>query len=76
MRKALSPILLLALLEGTGTAALTAVGLTLVFGVMPVVNVAHGEFLMLGAVVAWFVTATLSGHAVLGFIAALIMARG
>lgn len=36
--------------------ALTAVGLSLVFGVMRVVNVAHGEFYMLGAVVAWFVT--------------------
>ena len=30
--------------------ALTAVGLSLVFGVMRVVNVAHGEFFMLGAV--------------------------
>ena len=36
--------------------ALTAVGLSLVFGVMRVVNVAHGEFFMLGAVAAWFVT--------------------
>lgn len=36
--------------------ALTAVGLSLVFGVMRVVNVAHGEFFMLGAVTAWFVT--------------------
>ena len=35
--------------------ALTALGLSLVFGVMRVVNVAHGEFFMLGAVVAWFV---------------------
>ena len=37
------------------TLALTAVGLSLVFGVMRVVNVAHGEFFMVGAVVAWFV---------------------
>ena len=35
--------------------ALTAVGLSLVFGVMRVVNVAHGEFFMLGAVLAWAV---------------------
>ena len=29
-----------------------ALGLSLVFGVMRVVNVAHGEFFMLGAVLA------------------------
>jgi branched-chain amino acid transport system permease protein len=53
------PFLFLALLEGTVMAAvlaLTAVGLSLVFGVMRVVNVAHGEFFMLGAVAAWFIT--------------------
>ena len=33
--------------------ALTALGLSLVFGVMRVVNVAHGELFMLGAVLAW-----------------------
>jgi branched-chain amino acid transport system permease protein len=50
------PHLFLALLEGTVTAfvlALTALGLSLVFGVMRIVNVAHGEFFMLGAVLAW-----------------------
>jgi len=31
--------------------ALVASGLTLVFGIMDVVNFAHGEFLMLGAYV-------------------------
>lgn len=39
--------------------ALVALGLSLVFGVMRIVNVAHGEFFMLGAVIAWFVTETL-----------------
>ena len=43
--------------------ALTAVGLSLVFGVMRVVNVAHGEFFMLGAVVAWFVAHRVSRRA-------------
>ena len=54
--------------------ALTAAGLSLVFGVMRVVNVAHGEFFMLGAVAAWFITDALPGPAYMGFIAALIAA--
>lgn len=54
--------------------ALTAVGLSLVFGVMRVVNVAHGEFYMLGAVVAWFVTYYLPLPAGLAWLAALVVA--
>ena len=60
----LGPLLLLATLEGLVSAAvlaLTAAGLTLVFGIMRVVNVAHGEFFMLGAVIAWFVTQAVPG---------------
>ena len=53
--------------------ALTAVGLALVFGVMRVVNVAHGEFFMLGAVAAWFVTTWMPGPPAVGFIAALVL---
>jgi len=64
--------LFLALLEGTVTGfvlALTALGLSLVFGVMRIVNVAHGEFFMLGAVIAWYFS-TMPG----GFLAALVAA--
>jgi branched-chain amino acid transport system permease protein len=64
--------LFLALLEGTVGAlvlALTALGLSLVFGVMRIVNVAHGEFFMLGAVVTWFV-ATATGSFLLALLAA------
>ncbi len=71
------PYLLLASLEGAVGAAvlaLTAVGLSLVFGVMRVVNVAHGEFYMIGAVVAWFVATSVGTHPALGFVAALIVA--
>ena len=71
------PHLLLAVLEGAVGAAvlaLTAVGLGLVFGVMRVVNVAHGEFYMLGAVIAWWIATTLGGHAAFGFVAALVLA--
>ena len=71
------PYLLLALMEGTVMAAvlaLTAVGLSLVFGVMRVVNVAHGEFFMLGAVLAWFVVQAVPGPAWVAFLAALLVA--
>jgi branched-chain amino acid transport system permease protein len=71
------PYLLLASLEGAVQAAvlaLTAVGLSLVFGVMRVVNVAHGEFYMLGAVLAWVVSSMVGAHPALGFVAALITA--
>lgn len=54
--------------------ALTALGLSLVFGVMRVVNVAHGEFFMLGAVLAWAISTAISGHPALGFLTALVLA--
>jgi branched-chain amino acid transport system permease protein len=76
----LGPFLLLATLEGlvmAATLALTATGLSLVFGVMRVVNVAHGEFFMVGAVVAWFVAdfiaRTVPGVPAAGFVAALVV---
>ncbi|MES3014487.1 MAG: branched-chain amino acid ABC transporter permease [Pseudomonadota bacterium] len=42
-----------------GIYALVAVGLTLIFGVMRVINFAHGEFLMLAMYMAFFGWATL-----------------
>jgi len=68
---------MLASIEGLVQAAvlsLTALGLSLVFGVMRVVNVAHGEFYMLGAVIAWWVATLLGQNPALGFVAALIVA--
>jgi len=35
--------------------ALIALGLALIFGIMEVINVAHGSLYMLGAVIAWYV---------------------
>ena len=67
--------LFLALLEGTVGAlilALTALGLSLVFGVMRIVNVAHGEFFMLGAVVTWYVSAV-AGSFLLALLAAPVV---
>ncbi|ODT06611.1 MAG: branched-chain amino acid ABC transporter permease [Mesorhizobium sp. SCN 65-20] len=73
---AFGPHLLLATLEGLVTAAvlaLTALGLSLVFGVMRIVNVAHGEFFMLGAVLAWAITTVVSGNPAIGFALALVL---
>jgi branched-chain amino acid transport system permease protein len=75
---ATGPALLLAALEGaTGAAvlALTALGLSLVFGVMRVINIAHGEFVMLGAIAAWWCSAEIAGgDPLLGFALALVVA--
>ncbi len=73
----LAPYLILGSIEGLVTAAvlaLMAVGLSLVFGVMRVVNVAHGEFFMLGAVLAWFVADMIGGPPAVSFVAALFIA--
>jgi branched-chain amino acid transport system permease protein len=49
--------------------ALSALGLTLIFGLMRVVNFAHGEIYMLGGVTGWFFTSALG----LNFFAALAL---
>ena len=54
--------------------AVTALGLSLTFGVMRVINIAHGEFVMLGAVLAYAVTNLLGGGPLWSFLAALIVA--
>lgn len=51
-----------ALLDGIlvgGVYGIIALGLTLVFGVMGIVNFAHAQFLMIGMYVAWFAWAML-----------------
>jgi branched-chain amino acid transport system permease protein len=57
-------ILLGGLLQG-GIYALAAFGLSICFGVLNVLNVAHGEFLMLGAVIAYLVFKFLGFHPLL-----------
>lgn len=71
------PHLFLATLEGAVAAAvlaLSALGLSLVFGVMRVVNVAHGEFYMVGAMIAWWTATQVPGGPEVAFLAALIVA--
>ena len=72
----LGPYLLFASLEGLVHAAvlsLIALGLSLVFGVMRIVNVAHGEFFMLGAILTWCVSNFVMGNPALGFLLALLI---
>ena len=67
----------LALLEGivgASVLALTALGLSLTFGVMRIINIAHGEFVMLGAVIAYMVVTALGGGPLWSFLAALVVA--
>ena len=48
----LTTVLLNGIMQG-GVYAMFAVGLTLIFGVMRIINVAHGEMVMLGAYLTW-----------------------
>ncbi len=69
--------IILALLEGAVGAsvlALTALGLSLVFGVMRVINIAHGEQVMLGAILAWATSQMVGGGPLVGFLIALVVA--
>jgi len=42
--------------------ALIALGLSLIFGLMGVVNLAHGELFMLGGIITWYVTNYFGGY--------------
>jgi branched-chain amino acid transport system permease protein len=67
---AIPQLIVSALLLG-GIYALIAVGLTLIFGVMRVVNFAHGEFLMLGMYLAFGAWALLHFDPYLTFVVSL-----
>ncbi|MEE9274645.1 MAG: branched-chain amino acid ABC transporter permease [bacterium] len=57
-----STVLIQALVSGLlfgGVFALAAVGLTLIFGVLKIINFAHGEFLMLGMYLSFWLFSTL-----------------
>ena len=51
--------------------ALSALGLTLIFGLMRLVNFAHGEFYMIGGLLGWLVTQQLELNFFVGL--ALVM---
>src|SRR3954468_6415867 len=52
---------------------LIASGLTLIFGVMGVINLAHGSFYMVGAYMAYALAPALAGSTTLGFLATLVI---
>jgi branched-chain amino acid transport system permease protein len=57
--------------------AIVALGFTLVFGVLGVLNVAHADFYTLGAYVSlWVGTDLLGGHPLLGVAAAVVAGAG
>jgi branched-chain amino acid transport system permease protein len=55
-----------------GTYALLGIGLTLIFGLMNVVNFAHGEFYTLGAYVAFAALALAGVNFIVGFLTAIV----
>lgn len=59
------------LLQG-GLLALIAVGFSLVWGVMNIVNLAHGAFVILGSYVAWEVNAALALDPYLGMLVSAV----
>jgi len=46
-----------------GIYAIMSIGLTLIFGVLKIVNFAHGEFLMVAMYTAWAITSVVGGNA-------------
>lgn len=49
-------------LSYAGVLLLTALGLSIVFGLMGVINLAHGEFIMIGAYTTWLVERFMQAH--------------
>jgi branched-chain amino acid transport system permease protein len=56
--------------------ALVAVGLVLIFGVMGIVNFAHGELFMVGAFVVWYLFSVLGVPFILAVAAAIAVVAG
>ena len=52
---------------------LVALGLTLMFGIMHIVNFAHGEIYMLGAFVTFFLTKALGGNFLLAIVLSMVV---
>jgi branched-chain amino acid transport system permease protein len=71
----LAQLLALGLLLG-GIYAFVALGLTIIFGVMGVVNIAHGAFIVVGMYTVWFASTTLGVSPFLGIPLATVVLFG
>ncbi|GAB4269311.1 MAG: branched-chain amino acid ABC transporter permease [Deferrisomatales bacterium] len=60
-------------LVASGFFALTAVGLVLIFGVMGIINFAHGELFMVGAYTVWYVYSALKWPFSVAVLAAFVL---
>lgn len=70
------PVLLQLLVFGLllgGVFALTALGLTMIFGVMDVINFAHGVFLVVGMYTVWYASTTFGISPFLGIPLAVVV---
>jgi len=56
--------------------ALVAMGLSLIFSIMRVVNMAHGDLYMLGGYMCWFMVTKLTGNFGLGVVLAAVGGAG
>src|SRR6201993_3062074 len=59
-----------------GIYALMSIGLTVIFGVLKIVNFAHGEFLMLAMYVAWAIVSLVGGNAYIAALAVIPLLFG
>src|SRR4029450_6709462 len=77
MSELLDPFFLLGQLRSGLTTAmflfLIASGLSLIFGVLKIINFAHGPLYMIGAYIAWNITVVL-GRSSIGFLGAVVVA--
>jgi branched-subunit amino acid ABC-type transport system permease component len=77
MSELLDPVFLLGQLRSGLTTAmflfLIASGLSLIFGVLKIINFAHGSLYMIGAYIAWNMTVVL-GRTSIGFLGAVVIA--
>jgi branched-chain amino acid transport system permease protein len=63
------------LLQG-GLLALVAVGFSLVWGVMNIVNLAHGAFVLIGAYIGWKLDTSVGIHPLLAMVVAAVLLLG
>ena len=54
--------------------ALIALGLSIIFGLLDIINIAHGDFFMVGTVLAWF-SLSVTGNFWIGFLLGAIIQR-